>query len=173
MNVAGIDYSTRAVDVVLIPYEGSGAPSWHRFPLTGPDAFDRTRSVADVMPGRHSVFWDDVLAIGIEHPGGHHGTRDMLRVQGAILSCLPARLLVEPWPPAKWRTANGLKGNASKDIVSVYAAFNRWNADPRFVPSRDPNVDYEAGIFEWPQDACDAYCIALATRRAITREQAA
>lgn len=161
MNVAGIDYSTRAVDVVLVPYDGADKPSWHRFPLTGADAFDRTRSVADVMPGRGSAWWDDVLAVGIEHPGGHHGTRDMLRLQGAILSCLPARVLVEPWPPSKWRKAVGLAGNAPKPQSRERA----WKDDPRFT-----------GLTDWdgpPLDACDAYCIALATRQAITREQAA
>lgn len=163
MNVAGIDYSTRAVDVVLVPYDTVGAPSWHRFPLVGSDAFDRTRSVADVVPGRSSVFWDDCLAVGIEHPGGHHGTRDMLRVQGAILSCLPARVLVEPWPPSKWRTAVGLKGNASKHDV---AEFSLEHAGCSAITR---------GMFTGttPQDILDAYCIALATRQAITREQAA
>lgn len=160
MNVAGIDYSTRAIDVVLVP-EDDGPPAWHRFPLTGTDAFDRTRSVADTMPGRTSQFWDEILAVGIEHPGGKFGTGDMLRVQGAILSCIPARMLVEPWPPAKWRKAVGLKGNATKDEVA-YFANPRWVAvDPSWWGKR----------FE--QDALDAYCIALATRQAITRKQAA
>jgi hypothetical protein len=67
MNVVGIDLSTFHIDVVKIPLDGTRA-DWHRFSLAGADAFDRTRSVADVMPGRASVFWDDVLAIGIEHP---------------------------------------------------------------------------------------------------------
>lgn len=162
MNVAGIDYSTRAVDVVLIPYEGSGAPSWHRFPLTGPDAFDRTRSVADVMPGRHSVYWDDVLAVGIEEPAGRN-PGFLFRVQGAILVGIPARMLVEKWMPAQWRKAAGLKGNASKEDVFTHGI--------RIVNS------YPESREDWgwavPTDATDALCIALATRQAITREQAA
>ena len=118
MLVAGIDYSSRFVDVVTVPYEGTGAPVWHRFPLVGADAFDRARSVADSVPGRSSVLWEDVLAVGIEHPGGNHGTGALLRVQGAILSRIPARMLVHPLPPGKWRKLVGLAGNSTKDTVA-------------------------------------------------------
>lgn len=162
MNVAGIDYSTKAVDIVVIPEHGP--PAWHRFPLTGNDAFDRTRSVADAMPGRHSVFWDDVLAVGIEHPGGKFGTRELLRVQGAILSCVPARMLVEPWPPAKWRKAVGLAGNASKVDVRDWSLLHGLENHTVGNPTASKG---------WPQDAHDAHLIALATRQAITTTQAA
>ena len=158
VNVAGIDYSSHAVDVVLVPVDG-GAPSWHRFPLEGNDAFDRTRGVATVMPGRGSAFWDPILAVGIEHPAGRFGTRDMTRVQGAILSCIPDRVLVEPWPPAKWRKAVGLKGNATKHDVESYS-YDATIGMPGDWPR------------EWPQDAHDAHCIALATRQAITKAAA-
>ncbi len=157
MRIAGIDYSTKAVDLVTIPHNGDGgAPEWHTFPLQGDDAFDRARDVALEMPGRASSFWDDILAIGIEHPGGHYGTGAMLRIQGAILSCLPAWVLVEPLPPAKWRKLVGLAGNASKDDVL------RHSLNQGFVwPD-----GYIAG--DWPQDAHDAHLIAQATRTLIT-----
>lgn len=161
VNVCGIDYSTRAVDVVFVHLDDAHSPMWFRYPLTGNDAFDRTRSVANAMPGRSSQFWDDILAVGIEHPGGHHGTRDMLRVQGAILSCIPARMLVEPWPPAKWRKAVGLPGNASKSEIAERVIDDAREARPRWP------------TMAWPQDACDAYCIALATRQAIQTQAVA
>lgn len=151
MRVAGVDFSTHAIDVVTVPYEGAGAPVWHRFPLTGSDAFDRARSVADAMPGRSSVFWDDVLAVGIEHPAGRHGVAALMRVQGAVLSCLPARMLVTPWPPAKWRALNGLKGNACKKDCADHAIAN---GAPAHWPTSDPY---------------DAYLIACATRELLTR----
>lgn len=156
--VAGCDLSTHAVDVVKVSLDHDRAPEWHRFPLTGSDAFDRARCVRDAMPCRSSVFWDDCLGIGIEHPAGHHGTGPLLRIQGAILSCLPAHLLVHPLPPSSWRKLVGLPGNASKADVADYAI------------DRDP--DMFRGL---PQDACDAYCIALATRALITtpKEKAA
>ena len=102
------------------------------------------------------MFWDDILAVGIEHPAGKFGVGPLLRIQGAILARIPARMLVQPWPPSKWRKANGLAGNASKDMVAYFAV-----NDGTAIEFRD-----------WPQDACDAYCIALATRQAINKEAA-
>lgn len=165
MFVAGIDYSTRAVDVVLVHLDDLEPPRWSRFLLDGNDAFDRSRSVYEAMPLRGSTFWDAVLAVGIEHPAGRFGVGDMLRVQGAVLGCIPTQMLVEPWPPAKWRSAVGLKGNASKaeiaarscEIATGVRAVSDWVLWPA----------------DWPQDAHDAHLIALATRQAITRENAA
>ena len=154
VNVAGIDFSSHAIDVVLIDVDGRQPPRWHRYPLTGQDAFDRARSVADAMPGRSSVYWDNVLAVGIEHPAGHHGTGPLLRVQGAVLAQIPARMLVKAWPPGSWRKAVGLAGNATKGAVALFAGNSKFPGYPN-------------------QDACDAYCIALATRQAITTEKAA
>ena len=118
MNIAGSDYSTQAVDIVTVPYDQPGTPDWHRYPLQGDGAFERARDVANELPGRSSMFWDDILAVGIEHPGGRYGTGAMLRVQGAILSVIPARMLVISLPPGRWRKLNGLPGGASKDGVA-------------------------------------------------------
>ncbi len=160
MRVAGCDYSSRYIDIVTVPYEGAGAPVWHRFLLTGKDAFDRTRSVADSLPGRTSALYEDLIALGIEHPAGKHGTGPLMRIQGAILARLPARLLVEPLPPSKWRQLVGLKGNASKEDVRIHAL-----AEIR-----------EFAVGNWraaSYDATDAFCIAVATRSLISQEQAA
>jgi hypothetical protein len=167
MKVAGIDFSSHAVDVVTVPYEGAGAPAWTRFPLVGADAFDRARSVAQAVPGPSSVFWDDMLAVGIEHPAGKFGVGPLLRIQGAVLARIPARMLVQPWPPSKWRTANGIKGNASK--FDVYERSQLARAEAR---------DWIPGTCYVPQnwnaqDAHDAHLIALATRGAITKQEAA
>ena len=161
MNVIGIDYSSRFVDCVKVPYEGTGAPQWHRFPLTGNDAFDRARSVADAMPGRASTFYEDTICVGIEHPAGHHGTGPLLRVQGAILARIPARMLVHPLPPGKWRALVGLPGNASKTEVQV--AGREMLYDLGWTEFRMPLVP----------DFYDAYCIALATRSLIEQQAAA
>lgn len=160
MRVAGIDYSTRYVDIVTVPLDGNAAPIWHRFPLTGADAFDRARSVADAMPGRTSVLYDDIIAIGIEHPAGHHGTGALLRVQGAILARIPARMLVHPLPPGKWRKIVGLPGNASKEDVRVWAL-----SEVRGFA----HLNWRAASY----DCTDAYCIALATRRLLEQQAAA
>jgi hypothetical protein len=171
MNIAGIDYSTQAVDIVTVPYDQPGTPDWHRFPLQGDGAFERARDVANELPGRHSLFWDDILAVGIEHPGGRYGTGAMLRIQGAILSVIPARMLVISLPPGRWRKLNGLSGSASKTEV---ARRSRALADPyeshRAIVVR-PDIELTwAGV---PQDAHDAHLIALATSSLIAPTVAA
>ena len=152
--IAGVDFSSRAVDIVRLD-EDSDRAEWHRFLLAGDGAFDRTRSVRAAMPG--SSFWDDVLAVGIEEPCGH-GAGRLMRVQGAILACVPAHKLVHPLMPSAWRKAVGLPGNASKEVVSEWAG-----------PKLRPTVGPLLGI---PFDATDAYCIALATRSLIQKAAA-
>jgi hypothetical protein len=147
--VCGIDYSTHAIDLVFIDQDDQHSPVWKRYDLDGQDAFDRTRKVAEAMPPRFSTQWDDVIAVGIEHPAGKFGTGTMMRVQGAVLSMLPADVLVQPWAPASWRKAVGLKGNSSKAEIAATV----W---------RDHYTNPD-----WLQDAFDAFCIALATRQAL------
>ena len=144
--IAGVDYSTHAVDIVLLD-EDTDAATWHRFPLAGRDAFERARYVRLAMPG--GSFWDDVLAVGIEEPRGYNSGA-LYRVQGAILARVPLDKLVQPLGPSEWRRRVGLSGNASKEDVRVLVK--------------------AAAFLErigWEQDACDAYCIALATRSMI------
>jgi hypothetical protein len=150
--IAGIDYSTRAVDVVLLD-EDSDAATWHRFELDGADAFDRARDVYAAMPAWTGELWDSVLAAGIEEPRGFNAGA-LYRIQGAILQCLPSTLLVHPLIPSQWRKTVGLPGNASKDDVAEWAT---WKGG------------LGAKAVFWPQDACDAYCIALATRTLLER----
>jgi hypothetical protein len=161
VTYAGIDYSTRAVDIVLLE-EDSDRAKWHRFELDflpGTDAFDRARLVATVMP--RGVFWDEVVAVGIEDPRGYNAGA-LYRVQGAVLACLPAGLLVQPWVPSAWRRAVGLPGNASKEAVAMHA----W----RRVCAAYGGI---RNVGTGTQDACDAYCIALATRSVVARENEA
>ncbi len=155
MRVAGIDLSTFAVDVVKVPLD-AGAPEWTRYPLNGADAWERTRSVAQALPGPSSAYWDDVCAIGVEEPRGK-SAGVIYRVQGAVLARLPVATLVHPLVPSEWRKLVGLKGNSGKDEVAFFAI----------------NDGEEDEFRDWPQDACDAYCIALATRSLISQEQAA
>lgn len=149
MFVAGIDYSTHAVDLVLVDQDEQRPPWWHRFELHGQDAWERTRDVRRVMPGPSSQLWDEVGAFGVEDPRGQN-SGVLYRVQGAVLACLPPTALVHPLVPSEWRKAVGLPGNATK--AQIYGAF-----------PQDPL---------WPQDACDAYCIALATATLIQKQAA-
>lgn len=146
---AGIDYDTHAVHLVLINEDGQAA--YHPFPLEGPDAFTRTRSVRDAMWPRTRWADEGVIALGIEEPAGRLTGR-LFRVQGAILACLPPWLLVEKFMPSEWRKVVGMPGNASKGYVAEFAGSRLWPDAPLpVVPS--------------PQDACDAYCLALAVSR--------
>lgn len=154
--IAGCDFSSRYVDFVLLE-EDTDRAVWHRYELAGADAFDRARSVRLVVPGPAHSLWDDVLAVGIEQPRGKYALVDLARIQGAVLACLPSRMLVQPWNPASWRTAVGLPGNATKEAVFGFA----WQT-----------AAHEIARASWPQDACDAYVIAMATRSLLERHAA-
>lgn len=169
MNVLGIDVSTFNVDIVTVALDDNRAPTWHRFPLTGSDAWERARSVAQAVPGPSSAFYDDTLAIGVEDPRGY-GAGSIYRVQGAVLAQLPVAVLVHPWIPSAWRKRAGLPGNASKGLIKTEAmsgAIRAWGRPTEWDENGPKNMTYPAWIDEWTQDAWDAYCIALATRSAI------
>jgi hypothetical protein len=158
--VAGIDYDSNGVYVVLID-EDSGTPLFeHGYDLAcGPgDAFDRARRVRHLLPAGKA--WDDagVIAAGIEDPY----TRQLnslvaqVRVQGAILSCLPRGLLVEPMRAQRWKllALGAGNGNAGKPAVANWARANGMADGLR-------------------QDFYDAFAIARATRAELERSDAA
>jgi hypothetical protein len=155
---AGIDYSTKAIDLVLVDIDWLRPPWWHRFELHGPDAWERTRTVARTLPGRTSQVWDEVLAFGLEEPRGQN-SGVLYRVQGAILAALPPHVLVYPMVPSEWRKACGLKGNASKEDIGWHSLALRAN--------------HAGDLPLWPQDAHDAHLIALATHRLINQQEKA
>lgn len=166
--IAGCDYSTRFVDIVLLD-EDTDAATWHRFELHGQDAFDRARDVHRAF-NLTSEQWDSVVAVGIEDPRGY-GAGAMYRVQGAILAGIPWHKLVQPWVPSSWRKAVGLPGNASKGHIRVHAL---QHVEAPSVHEKNGRMTYVPhDMRDWPQDACDAYCIALATRIALERTEAA
>lgn len=153
--IAGIDFSTHAIDTVLLD-EDTDRATWHRRRLdTAPgDAFEAARRVRDAMPAR-GRWLDTVIAIGIEEPAGQ-GTTPLVRVQGAILACLPVTLLIQPLYPVTWKKHSVGRGDARKPAIADWA-FARLAAAG--IDARD-----------WPQDAFDAYAIAYATREFLRRE---
>lgn len=154
MFVAGIDLSSKSVDIVKVPFDENAVPIAHTFPLgKGGTAFDRARNVAVEMPGRTSSFWDDVLAVGIEEPYGKGllSTAAGYRVQGAILSCIPISLLVQPLAPTVWKKAVGIGGNATKPEIADW------------VTTRAPHSATEWVTNDTTQDIMDAYAIGYAT----------
>lgn len=150
MTIAGIDYSTMAIDLVLIDVDGVERARLFHWELCGADALTRTRAVPLVVPGRRSVFWDTVRAVAIEEPMGRGPTSlpiiaKLKAIQGAVLACIPAEMEVTALKPTEWRAAVGLAGNATKHDVHVWSVLAQ-----RGMPS------------PWPQDGHDAYCIARA-----------
>lgn len=148
MTFVGIDYDTRYIHLCKIAEEEpADQPRYMKVALEGNDAFDRTRSIRNVMLRRTNVYWDDVQAIGIEEPmGPGHITAKLKAVQGGVLQCLPTGLLVHPLSPSEWRKAAGISGRASKEEVQDHV---------RGLLGENPH---------WPQDAFDAWCIAVAVR---------
>lgn len=142
---AGIDYDTHGVHIV---YLFDDRVLWRTIALEGHDAFDRTRKVWEGMPVREHWAKAEIIAIGIEEPqGAQRATVAKLKaIQGAILSCLPSDLLVNPMVPAAWRKTVGLPGNASKGDIALFGASRG------FMPASPT------------QDAYDAYCLALAVK---------
>lgn len=155
--ICGIDFSSFQADIVLLSEDGDTA-THHVFRFGKGDAFDRARTIRGSMPSRD--WWTDqgVIAIGIEDPRGVARSADapLYRAQGAILSCLPARLLVQPWKPGEWRKQLGIS-NVGKEAPYQFA-LTRW---------------YGTGEPPTSQDAADAYCLAYATRQRVVIEQAA
>lgn len=173
---AGIDFDTHAVHVVLIPEEGP--PVYERRELRGADAFERTRAVRDAMPSRG--WWTDqgVVAVGIEEPQGvaKSTVAKLKAIQGAVLSGLPNSLLVQPLEPARWRKLVGLPGNASKGHVKTWVLGDllqkHATREGDEFSVAGARTTYPAWIDHHPQDAMDAYCLALAVSR-LTEEVAA
>jgi hypothetical protein len=148
VNVVGIDYNTNSIDMVIVGLDGGAWWKHYDLPSTG-DAFARMCEVANVLPARRAVWWDGIAAVGIEEPMSR-GPRSISLIpklkamQGAIVSCLPPQMRIVALTPTAWRNAVGLPGNASKDEVRLHV-------------HDDPNSDPH-----WPQDACDAFCMAKA-----------
>lgn len=158
--IAGIDLSSFFVDVMLL----TDRSTWVRVDLGKKgDAFDRSRGVLNAISrtewgpdGRGDYRSLTSLlagceAVGIEEPRGMN-PGPTFRVQGAVLQAIPHSTLVYPWVPSQWRKAVGLPGNCKKPQIMEFV--------------RSQLGDVTVG---WTQDACDAWCIAEATRLAISR----
>jgi Holliday junction resolvasome RuvABC endonuclease subunit len=92
----------------------------------------------------------ECAAVGIEEPRGMN-PGPTFRVQGAVLQKIPRETIVYPLIPSQWRKAVGLKGNAQKPDIMAHVL----TLFPEFTDV-------------WPQDACDAWCVAEATRLAVS-----
>jgi hypothetical protein len=159
MNIAGLDISSFAVDVVLLDEETDDA-TWHRFRLDGSTPFERTRSLRGVFPSRS--FWEDnaVFLAAVEDPVGHHAhtAKALGLVTGGVAALLPRDLIAVQTQPSEWKRIFCGRGNATKE--DIVAACHRHGFDSR---AGAPAVNV-AATRELAQDAYDAYGIAWAVR---------
>lgn len=169
-RIAGIDFSTKAIDIVLIDEDDTEPVQWHRWPVNATTPFYAARRISHYLPT--PGWWEDhdVYLIGIEQPFGRHikGLVPLMRMQGAIVARLPREICVLELPVSEWKREFTGKGNASKTDVFLQAT--RYDIDG-LIPWLD--CDEKA----CPQDAVDAYAIAYAARtintRALQRKEAA
>jgi Holliday junction resolvasome RuvABC endonuclease subunit len=156
--IAGLDFSTKSVDCVLLSEDADEA-RWFRRRIEAASALEAARKVRDVLPARGAWRDEGVVAVGIERPFGHPATvTALMRVQGAILSCIAPEIPVYEIAPSSWMKRFGGKGDATKSEI-------RERATPFFA---DPPRQ---------QDLYDACGIAAAARQihdeTTTRKEAA
>ncbi len=161
---AGIDFDTNTVHVVLLPE--AAPPRYLPFALEGQDVFERARDIRDAMPPRG--WWNDegVIAIGIEDPmqkgpASRTFLPKLKMIQGAILACLPRGALVQPLVATQWRKEVGLSGRATKEEVAEFVYEHQHPSDGPILE----DVDRAWWDTHWPQDAADAYCLALVVEK--------
>lgn len=150
-TVLGVDLSSHAIDLVLLD-ENTNQGAWIRCELTGKTFFDRLRSVPAVMPKWGFYEDQNVYLVAIETPKTRFmpSAAALFPVYGAVIACLPRALPVWDVHPKTWRQTLGLPGNATKQAVAAAVhALQDGAPDP---------------IWEWPQDALDAYAIARYAR---------
>jgi hypothetical protein len=155
MEVWGIDFSTKAIDVLEVALDDETNIWWHHV-LEGKtleerirylDATDDAGYPLTSLPRRNSNLWDNVLAVGIERPIGRFSSDQLSMVLGALITRVPQSTLMKLWTPPAWKKQCGMPGNCDKAHVA------RWVSEQ--IPGH-PLLE--------SQDACDAYAIAYATR---------
>ncbi len=155
---AGIDYDSNEIHTVTIDETTLQLVDTHRANLDcGPgDSYARARRVRDLLPPRARWADNGVLAIGIEDPYSRqlNSLTALMRVQGALLACLPRDIDVIPLRPQHWKIATLGKGHGN-DLKPAVIAWAIAQGCP-------------AGL---PEDFYDAYAIARATQIAWTTKR--
>jgi hypothetical protein len=152
VTVAGIDFSTKAIDVALLDDDTDQAV-WYRFPLAhGKGHLALARSVSRVVPPRS--WWEEhgVWLVGVEDPMSRfpHVAKALGVVAGALLARMPLELPVVQTEPSEWQ--------------GKFLALAKLPAD-RKTAIRARTLEAMPHLSIWPQDAFDAYGIAWATRK--------
>lgn len=147
MYVAGLDFSTKALDVVLLD-DDTESWIWKTFPIHGRTPFDRAQDIRFTLPT--TTWWEErnVRLIAVEEPRGHQNAVTQLALgslYGAIVARLPRSIPACAYTPSEWKRPFTGNGNAPKELV-------RRCALEHGLPD------------DMPQDAYDAYGIAWTAR---------
>lgn len=158
MTFAGIDYDSEAVHIVLVDEEhGNYVSEWKADLACGPgDAFARARRVKPLLPPHGWIEQYSVVAIGIELPFSRFAASlvPLMRVQGAVLACIPRAVPMYEIRTQTWKQETVAKSNATKLDVMRYA----------IAAGAPEGLDL---------DHYDAFCIARTTRATHARERGA
>ena len=150
---AGIDYSSYAIDLVLLDEDTNRATHIRRRLDTAPgDATARIRRIRDALPPRAN--WaDTAAAIGIEKPMSRtgRGADTMQFALGAILACIPTTTNLALIRADDWRRTCGLPVRAAREQHKR----NAIDFAARMWTNRPATID---------DNAADAFAIAWATR---------
>ena len=148
--VAGVDFNSRVakgktprtwIDVVFV--RGNELPHWTRFSCSYTDHVKAAHAVAaGVAPILSQI---DVLAIERPWSANRGVTATLMRMQGVIIGQAKPEVEVLEVHPQKWKAATVGRSNATKEEVTAWV----YTTQP------------EASAYEWDENACDAYCIAL------------
>lgn len=156
--IAGIDYSSFQIDIVLLDDEADTA-TWHPCPLPGKTPFDRARAVRHRFPTLS--WWDDqgVYLVAIEDPysQANHTAKALGLIAGAIACRLPPQLTVIHTAPSEWKRLAVGKPSASKAEVTRWARVQLEHGYVSPIPPSDM-------VTKWSEHAYDAYSIARAVR---------
>jgi hypothetical protein len=153
---AGIDLSTKAIDVVMLEEDTDRAQHHRRRLDVKPGkALERIRRIRGALPARTAWHDSGVLLIAIEEPysrASMSGQVPILMAIGAILACLPEDLPVDLLRADDWRRACELPTRGPRDQLKTAAikfTERHWSNQPTYI---DDN-------------AADAYCLAWTARQ--------
>lgn len=154
MTILGIDVSTHAIDLTYLD-EDTLAATWQRIELPQPAIAPASRRIDQARAIRHGLRHElerleTVHLAAIEDPASWRGGQAIKALgilTGAIYASLPDRLTILPIRVAEWRTElgalTGLTVRSKEDVRLAVTVLG-------------------AAAPDWPQDAYDAYAIALA-----------
>lgn len=157
MTVLGIDYSTKAIDLVMLD-DDSDAARHHRIDLRGrpADPLHAARRVRERFPRRSWFEEHGVWLAAIERPYGHPATLTaLMRIQGAICAMLPPELELVEMHAAVWLAA------IASDGLEHVPKIPRKSLERKHLARDAAN---RHGFYSPLLDATDAYGIAWAAR---------